>query len=118
MYKRKCLNCGNIVLSKISGRKLYCNELCGYNYRRRTGSRKITKGRPKLIKNMCSICNIVFYTIPSESNKFCSRKCHSISKRGISVCEKKVRKLYICKECKKEFFDCEKRKRVYCSIKC
>lgn len=116
--KKLCLNCGkiNIIIKHGEGRK-YCNNKCGYNYRRKTGysMRSLYKRRK------CKVCGIIHYINKDQERlkmRFCSSKC-ATQDRSVKLSKPITpRKEFKCLYCKKSFFDYKFKLRKYCSTIC
>jgi len=83
---RKCLGCGQKLLSTYKGiPKKYCNRSCIDEYRRNTGyfKRLYEKQHPEMKTRKCIICKRIIKLVGERKNvnKYCSKKCMFISSR-------------------------------------
>lgn len=116
--KKLCLNCGKIInIQRYGEGRKYCNNNCGYNYRRKTGysMRSLYK------KKTCVVCRKIHYVNLHQEKanyRFCSKKC-ATEDRSIKLSKPIVpRKQFKCLNCDKVFFDYKHKTRKYCSQIC
>lgn len=96
---KPCKNCGKIFESEPHKKRKYCSKACGGEIRRKA-----------LLSKICPNCGKEFqYRSCSPDTCYCSRECSAEYKR--------VREIYRCKYCQKEFYPGRKTSQ-YCSVEC